>query len=61
MKRYTTNTFVAIAVLSMGFASPAVAQSFKDKVIGAWTLESGSENFPDGKEAYSLGNRQSDP
>jgi hypothetical protein len=39
-----------IALLCMGVASPALAQSFKDKVIGAWTLEAGSEDFADGKK-----------
>jgi hypothetical protein len=46
-----------------GAGSPAIAQSFKDKVIGAWTLESGSENFPDGKksEHWATGNLILDP
>jgi LemA protein len=30
----------------MGVASPAAAQSFKDKVVGAWTLET-VERYPD--------------
>jgi hypothetical protein len=63
MNRYTTNTLVAIALLSMGVASPAAAQSFKDKVVGAWTLEAGSENFPDGKKLtpWATGNLILDP
>jgi hypothetical protein len=43
--------------------SPAVAQSFKEKVIGVWTLEAGSENFPEGKklEPWATGNLILDP
>jgi hypothetical protein len=50
MYRYATYTVAVIALLCPGVASSAFAQSLKDKVIGAWTLEAGSENFPDGKK-----------
>ena len=50
MKRYVFYTFVTVALFCLGLGSPATAQSLKDKVVGAWTLESGSENFPDGKK-----------
>jgi hypothetical protein len=39
MNRYTTNTLVTIALLSMGVASPAAAESFKDKVVGHGRLK----------------------
>ncbi len=52
-----------IALLCMGVASPALAQSFKDKIIGAWTLEAGSEDFADGKKLmpWATGNLILDP
>jgi len=40
----------SLALLCVGVASPAVAQSMKDKVMGAWTLVDGSEIFQDGKK-----------
>lgn len=40
----------SLALLCVGVASPAVAQSMKGKVMGAWTLVDGSEIFQDGKK-----------
>ena len=42
-----------IAVLCLGAVSSASAQSLKEKVVGAWVLESASENFADGKTLHS--------
>ena len=63
MTRRINNAFVAMTLLCMMGGSPAVAQSFKDKVIGVWTLEAGSENFPDGKKLmpWATGNLILDP
>jgi hypothetical protein len=40
------------ATLAIGAAlsAPATAESLKEKVTGAWTLVSGTENYPDGKK-----------
>jgi hypothetical protein len=58
MNRYSTITFGAIALLYVGAAPLAQAQSFKEKITGTWTLEAGLENFPDGKKLtpWSTGN-----
>ena len=58
-----SNAFVAMTLLCTVAGSPAVAQSLKDKVVGAWTLETGSENFPDGKKLtpWATGNLILDP
>jgi len=52
-----------VTLLCLGLAFPAGAQSLKDKIVGAWTLESGSENFPDGKKLtpWETGNLILDP
>lgn len=50
MNRRTTLTFGTIALLYIGAAAPASAQSLKDQVVGAWTLSAGTENFTDGKK-----------
>jgi hypothetical protein len=39
-----------VTLLCVGVAFTAGAQSLKEKVTGAWTLQSGSENYPDGKK-----------
>lgn len=39
----------ALAFLCFGFSMPAIAQSLQQKLVGTWTLESASENYPDGK------------
>jgi hypothetical protein len=44
-------TATGAALLCLGVASPADAQTLKDKVMGAWTLVEGSEVFQDGKKA----------
>ena len=49
MNRRTTLAIGTIALLCLGAASAALAQSLKDKVIGAYVLENGSENYADGK------------
>lgn len=41
---------LASVALLFSAASGASAQSFSAKVTGAWTLVSGSENYPDGKK-----------
>ena len=41
-----------MALLCLAAVSPAFAQSLKEKVIGAYILESGSENFADGKSLH---------
>jgi hypothetical protein len=51
----TMNTFkgllaVAASILCMGLSTGAHAQGLKEKVIGAWTLNDGSELFQDGKK-----------
>ena len=47
--RAATAATTALATLCLGFSIPAVAQSLQQKIVGTWTLESGSENYPDGK------------
>jgi hypothetical protein len=63
MKTWYTVAFSLLAGVVMAIASPAVAQSLKDKVVGAWTLESGSENYPDGRKLtpWETGNLILDP
>ena len=63
MTHRISNAFVAMTLLCMWGGSPAVAQSFKEKVMGVWTLEAGSENFPGGKklEPWATGNLILDP
>jgi hypothetical protein len=50
MKRYGVMTTTALALLCLGLASPANAQGLKQQIVGTWTLESGTENYPDGKK-----------
>jgi hypothetical protein len=63
MKTRYTVALSVLASIAIGIASPALAQSLKDKVVGAWTLESGSENYPDGKKLtpWETGNLILDP
>jgi hypothetical protein len=63
MNRYAPKTIAVVTLLCLGWTSPAGSQSLKDKVVGAWTLESGSENFPDGKKLtpWETGNLILDP
>lgn len=60
MNRYGVNRYwslnpcraaaiTALAFLCLGFSIPAIAQSLQQKIVGTWTLESGSENYTDGK------------
>jgi hypothetical protein len=60
--RYTVALSVLAGVM-IAIGSPALAQSLKDKVVGAWTLVSGSENYPDGKKLtpWETGNLILDP
>jgi hypothetical protein len=53
---------VALAIVA-ALSAPASAQSLKGKVTGAWTLVSGSENYPDGKKntPWATGNLILDP
>ena len=63
MNRYSVNRYrvnprgaaatTALAFLCLGFSIPAIAQSLQQKIVGTWTLESGSENYPDGKRIVS--------
>lgn len=50
MNSFTKFTAAIVSLLCMGIASPASAQSLKEKMIGAWTLDVGSEIFQDGKK-----------
>jgi hypothetical protein len=43
----------ALAFLCLGFSISAIAQSLQQKIVGTWTLESGSENYADGKRIVS--------
>ena len=63
MNRYDVNRFrvnqcgaaatMALAFLCLGFSAPAAAQNLQQKLVGTWTLESGSEEYPDGKRIVS--------
>jgi Lipocalin-like domain len=61
--RYAKFTAAAVSLLCLGIASPASAQSLKEKVVGAWTLDVGAEIFQDGKKAvpWATGNLMLDP
>jgi hypothetical protein len=50
MNRLNRIATVIASLASMGAGYSADAQNLKEKMIGAWTLESGSENFTDGKK-----------
>jgi hypothetical protein len=51
MNGFTRLSPVIASILCMGASTFANAQGLKDKVIGAWTLNDGSELFQDGKKA----------
>jgi Lipocalin-like domain len=63
MNRYGVNCFrvslpgavatTALAFLWLGLSIPAMAQSLQQRIVGTWTLESGSENYADGKRIAS--------
>jgi Lipocalin-like domain len=53
MDNRVTMRFATIALMCLGVAGPASAQSLKDKAVGAYTLESGTENYADGKKLSS--------
>jgi hypothetical protein len=44
---------MAIAFLCLGSSISAIAQSLQQQIVGTWTLESGSENYADGKRIAS--------
>ena len=50
MNRFTVAAAASISLLCIGIAAPASAEGLKEKVIGAWTLDAGSEIFQDGKK-----------
>ena len=51
-------TTAALALLCLGLALPAGAQSLKQQVVGTWTLTSGMEKLSNGKilKPWSAGN-----
>lgn len=53
MIRRTLLSIGTTALLCLGAVVPASAQSLKEKVVGAYILESGSENYADGKKLSS--------
>ena len=63
MNRYGANRYrvnprgamaiTALAFLWLGFSNPAIAQTLQEKIVGTWTLDSGSENYSDGKRIAS--------
>ena len=65
MNQYDVNRFrvnqcgaaatMALAFLCLGFSVPAIAQSLQQKLVGTWTLESGSEEYTDGKRNMPWG------
>jgi hypothetical protein len=50
MNRFARFTAATVSLLCVGITFPASAQSLKEKVMGAWTLEVGSEISKDGKK-----------
>jgi hypothetical protein len=48
MNRYRTVSTAALALVYLGVAFSASAQSFKEQVVGTWTLTAGMEKLPDG-------------
>ncbi len=51
--RHTTLAFSTLSLLCLTFALPASAQSLKEKVVGTYSLDSGSENYADGRKLSS--------
>jgi hypothetical protein len=50
MKRPLRFAATGLLLLCIGIAAPANAESLKDKLTGAWSLEAGSETSQDGKK-----------
>ena len=55
LSRYRANpcgvaATTAFAIWCLGVSIPANAQSLQKRIVGTWTLESGSENYSDGKQ-----------
>ena len=63
MNRSTTLALGTIILFYAGVASSAGAQTLAEKVVGTWTLEAGSENYPDGRklQSWATGNLIFDP
>jgi hypothetical protein len=63
MNRYAKFTAVALSLSCAAIASPAAAQSLKEKVVSAWVLDVGAEIFQDGKKVVpcATGNLILDP
>jgi hypothetical protein len=63
MNKFAKLSAVTASVLCIGITSNAGAQGLKEKVIGAWTLNDGSEIFQDGKKVtpWAAGNLILDP
>jgi hypothetical protein len=63
MKEFTTFAAVSVSLLCVGIAPSVSAQSLKEKVTGAWTLDVGAEVFQDGKKLipWATGNLILDP
>jgi hypothetical protein len=63
MNRYAKFIAAALSLACMAIASPAGAQSLKEKVVGAWVLDVGAEIFQDGKKVvpWATGNLILDP
>ena len=63
MNGFSKISVVASSILCMGISTGASAQGLKEKVIGAWTLNDGSETFQDGKKVtpWVSGNLILDP
>ena len=51
MNEFTRLSVITASLLCIGITTNAGAQGLKEKVIGAWTLNDGSEIFQDGKKA----------
>jgi hypothetical protein len=50
MELFARIAVATASLLSIAIADPASAQSLRDKLIGAWNLDVGSEIFQDGKK-----------
>jgi hypothetical protein len=63
MNRFTKLFGFTIPLLCIGISSNACAQGLKEKAIGAWALNDGSEIFQDGKKVtpWAAGNLILDP
>ncbi|MDT7812179.1 MAG: Lipocalin-like domain, partial [Acidobacteriaceae bacterium] len=63
MNEFTKLSVITASLLCIGITTNAGAQGLKEKVIGAWTLNDGSEIFQDGKKVtpWAAGNLILDP